>query len=72
MHSIILLNNTVYSINNSNIFKLIAHLGAEPTHAEAQGKQYAISNEDAKKCRLKLWSDVSDLWNEYNCRHTYF
>lgn len=53
-------------------YEVTAHIGARPSHAVAQGKQYAISNADAKKYSLGLWSDVSDLWQEYNCRHTYF
>ena len=55
-----------------NGYEVTAHLGARPTHAEAQGKQYAISIKDASKYGIELWSDVSDLWEEYNCRHTYF
>lgn len=73
------IHETANNINRSieddlgcNGYEVTAHLGARPTHAEAQGKQYAISNEDAIKYGLELWSDVSDLWNEYNCRHTYF
>ena len=73
------IHETANNINRSieddlgcNGYEVTAHLGARPTHAEAQGKQYAISNEDAKKYGLEPWSDVSDLWNEYNCRHTYF
>lgn len=53
-------------------YEVTAHLGARPTHAEAQGKQYALTKEDAKKYGIGLWSDISDLWEEYNCRHTYF
>ncbi len=53
-------------------YEVTAHIGARPTHAEAQGKQYAINKEDSKKHGIGLWSDVSDLWEEYNCRHTYF
>lgn len=53
-------------------YEVTAHAGARPTHAEAQGKQYAINKEDSKKYGIGLWSDVSDLWEEYNCRHTYF
>ena len=53
-------------------YEVTAHIGARPTHAEAQGKQYAINKEDSKKYGIGLWSDVSDLWEEYNCRHTYF
>lgn len=73
------IHETANNINRSieddlgcNGYEVTAHLGARPTHAEAQGKQYAISNEDAKKYGVEPWSDVSDLWNEYNCRHTYF
>ena len=53
-------------------YEVTAHIGARPSHAEAQGKQYAINKEDSKKYGIGLWSDVSDLWEEYNCRHTYF
>lgn len=53
-------------------YEVTAHLGARPSHAEEQGKQFAVNSEDAKKYGLGLWSDVADLWNEYNCRHTYF
>lgn len=53
-------------------YEVTAHLGARPTHAEEQGKQFAISNDNASKYNIGLWSDVVDLWSEYNCRHTYF
>lgn len=53
-------------------YEVTAHLGARPTHAEEQGKQFAISKENASKYNVELWSDVADLWEEYNCRHTYF
>ena len=53
-------------------YEVTAHIGARPTHAEEQGKQFAISKENASKYNLGLWSDVADLWEEYNCRHTYF
>ena len=53
-------------------YEVTAHTGARPSHAEAQGKQYAINKKDADKYGIGLWSDVSDLWEEYNCRHTYF
>lgn len=53
-------------------WEVTAHSGARDTHAEAQGKQYAINKDDAKKFGVGLWSDVEDLWQEYNCRHTYF
>lgn len=50
-------------------YEVTAHTGARPSHAEAQGKQYAINKNDAVKYGIGLWSDVSDLWEEYNCRH---
>ena len=53
-------------------YEVTAHTGARPSHAEAQGKQYAINKNDAGKYGIGLWSDVSGLWKEYNCRHTYF
>lgn len=53
-------------------YEVTAHSGARPEHAEAQGKQFAVNKEDAKKYGLELWSDVEDLWHEYNCRHSYF
>lgn len=53
-------------------YEVTAHTGARPSHAEAQGKQYAINKKDSDKYGIGLWSDVSDLWEEYNCRHTYF
>lgn len=53
-------------------YEVTAHVGARPTHAEEQGKQFAITQENASKYKIGLWSDVVDLWSEYNCRHTYF
>lgn len=53
-------------------YEVTAHIGARPTHAEAQGKQYAINSKDADKYKVGVWSDVAHLWSEYNCRHTYF
>lgn len=65
-------NRDVEEYLGCNGYEVTAHLGARPTHAEAQGKQYAINEADAKKYKLGLWKDVEDLWTEYNCRHTYF
>lgn len=53
-------------------YEVTAHVGARPSHAEEQGKQFALNIEDAEKYKIGLWSDVEHLWNEYNCRHTYF
>lgn len=65
-------NRDVEEYLRCNGYEVTAHLGARPTHAEAQGKQYAINEADAKKYKLGLWKDVEELWAEYNCRHTYF
>lgn len=53
-------------------YEVTAHLGARPSHAEEQGKQFAVNKKDASKYGLELWSDVAELWEEYNCRHSYF
>lgn len=53
-------------------YEVTAHVGARPSHAEEQGKQFALDIEAAEKYKIGLWSDVEHLWNEYNCRHTYF
>lgn len=53
-------------------YEVTAHMGARPTHAEEQGKQFALNKKDASKFKVGLWSDVEGLWEEYNCRHSYF
>lgn len=53
-------------------YEVTAHIGARPSHAEEQGKQFAINSKDAKEFGVRLWSDVQSLWEEYNCRHSYF
>ena len=53
-------------------YEVTAHMGARPGHDEAQGKQYALTEEDALKHNIGLWKNVEYLWQEYNCRHTYF
>lgn len=65
-------NRDIESYLGCDGYEVTAHLGARPTHAEAQGKQYALNEEDSKKYNIGLWADVEDLWKEYNCRHTYF
>lgn len=52
-----------------NGYEVPAHLGARPSHAEEQGKQFAIDIKDAEKYGVGLWADVCELWEEYNCRH---
>ena len=73
------IHNTANKINRDieknlgcNGYEVTAHIGARPTHAEAQGQQYALYEEDALKYHIGLWKDVEHLWEEYNCRHTYF
>ena len=53
-------------------YEVTAHMGARPTHAEAQGKQYAINHNSKISKKYPLWSEVESLWSEYNCRHSYF
>lgn len=67
-----LINRDIEKELGCNGYEVTAHSGARPTHVEAQGKQYALNINDAKKYRVELWDNVKDLWNEYNCRHTYF
>ena len=67
-----LVNRDIEEYLGCDGYEVTAHLGARPTHAEAQGKQYALNEEDSKKYNIGLWSDVENLWKEYNCRHTYF
>ena len=55
-----------------NGYEVVAHTGARPSHAKAQGKQYAKTKADAKKYHVGYWGDVKHLWEEPNCRHTYF
>ena len=43
-------------------YEVTAHLGARPSHAEEQGKLFAVSKKDACKYGLELWSDVAELW----------
>lgn len=55
-----------------NGYEVTSHSGARPSHAKAQGKQYAKTKADARKYKVGYWGDVKDLWKEYNCRHTYY
>lgn len=66
------MNKDIDKMLGTNGYEVTSHAGARPTHAEAQGKQYAITKEDANKYNVGLWDNVKDLWEEYNCRHTYF
>ena len=79
------LQNTANRISDSlfnelecNGYEVSAHNGARPTHAIAQGKQYALTRENASKYNVDYWYDtvdgepIAELWNDYNCRHDYF
>lgn len=78
------LQNTANRISDSlfnelecNGYEVSAHSGARPTHAIAQGKQYALTKEDAKKYGVYYWYDtvdgepIAELWKDYNCKHDY-
>ena len=78
------LQNTANRINDSlftelecNGYSVSAHSGARPTHAIAQGRQYALTKEDAEKYGVGYWYDTVDgepiveLWSDYNCKHDY-
>lgn len=67
-----LMNEDIEKELNCNGKEVTAHIGARPTHAEFQGKQYALNKEDGFKYNLPLWSSVENLWNEYYCKHTFF
>lgn len=79
------LQNTANRISDSlfnelecNGYEVSAHMGARPTHEIAQGRQYALTKEDADKHGVGYWYDtvdgepIAELWNDYNCRHDYF
>lgn len=66
------INRDIESSLGCNGYEVTAHMGARPSHAEAQGQQYALYPEDAFNYGIGLWKDVEHLWEEYNCRHTYF
>ena len=72
------INKEVGDILGCDGYEVTAHLGARPTHAEAQGKQYALTKENAKKYNVGYWYDtiegtpIAELWEEPNCRHTVF
>lgn len=72
------INAEVGDILGCDGYEVTAHIGARPTHAIAQGKQYAIKKEDAKKYGVSWWYDkvdgtpIAELWEEPNCRHTVF
>ena len=72
------ISDNLFKELNCNGYEVSAHMGARPTHAIAQGKQYALTREDASKYGVGYWYDIVDgepiaeLWNDYNCKHDYF
>jgi hypothetical protein len=72
------INKSLFKELGCDGYEVSAHSGARPTHAIAQGKQYALTREDAKKYGVGYWYDtvdgepIAELWNDYNCRHSYF
>lgn len=66
------INRDIEEYIGCNGYEVTAHMGARPTHSEAQGQQYALNRENSQKYGIGLWKDVEYLWSEYNCRHTYF
>ena len=65
------INRNIEDELGCNGYEVSAHIGARPSHAEEQGKQFALTKEDANKYGVGLWADVEELWQEYNCRHSY-
>ena len=72
------ISDNLFNELNCNGYEVSAHSGARPTHAVAQGRQYALTKEDAIKYGVGYWYDtvdgepIAELWNDYNCRHSYF
>ena len=72
------ISDNLFTELECNGYEVSAHSGARPTHAIAQGKQYALTREDAKKYGVGYWYDtvdgepIAELWNDYNCRHDYW
>ena len=71
------ISDNLFNELNCNGYEVSAHSGARPTHAIAQGRQYALTREDADKYGVGYWYDtvdgepIAELWNDYNCRHDY-
>ena len=71
------ISDNLFNELECNGYEVSAHSGSRPTHAIAQGKQYALTREDAKKYGVYYWYDtvdgepIAELWNDYNCRHDY-
>ena len=72
------ISDSIFNELGCDGYEVSAHSGARPTHAIAQGRQYALTREDAKKYGVGYWYDtvdgepIAELWSDYNCRHSYF
>lgn len=73
-----MLSENIFNDLGCDGYEVTAHSGARPTHAIAQGKQYALTQENANKYHVGYWYDtvagepIAELWSDYNCRHSYF
>ena len=71
------ISDNLFNELECNGYEVSAHAGARPTHAIAQGRQYALTRENASKYNVGYWYDtvdgepIAELWNDYNCRHDY-
>lgn len=72
------ISDNLFNELGCNGYQVSAHSGARPTHEVAQGKQYALTREDAIKYNVGYWYDtvdgepIAELWHDYNCRHDYW
>ena len=72
------INKDIFEELGCDGYEVSAHSGARPSHAVAQGKQYALTRKDSEKYGVGYWYDevdgepIAELWDDYNCRHSYF
>lgn len=72
------ISDNLFNELGCNGYEVSAHAGARPTHEIAQGRQYALTREDASKYGVGYWYDtvdgepIAELWDDYNCKHDYF
>lgn len=65
------INENIADELGCNGYETTAHTGARLTHQVWQGRQFAITREDAEKYGVGLWADIKDELYDYNCRHHY-
>ena len=62
------ISDSIFTELGCDGYEVSAHMGARPTHAVAQGKQYALTREDARKYGVGYWYDtvdgepIAELW----------